>query len=74
MSLLSPALAGGFFITSATWEDHIHMFFFIFISIMVHHKTLNIVPCTEWLLNSRNVFLTVLKVGGSKNKVQADSG
>ena len=61
-------------ITGAPWEDCIHIFFYIFISITVYHKILNIVPCTEWLLNNRNVFLIVLKVGESKNKVQADPG
>ena len=49
---------------------HIYTFF----SIMVYHRILNIVPWNGWLLNNRNVFLTVLEAGKSKNKVLADSG
>ena len=41
---------------------------------MVYHRILNIVPWNGWLLNNRNVFLTVLEAGKSKNKVLADSG
>ena len=30
-------------------------------------------PWTEWLINNRTLFLTVLEVGKSKNKALADS-
>ena len=73
MSLTSPALAGGLSLVPPRETTYIYIFL-IFISFMVYHKILNIGPCTEWLLNNRNVFLTVLKVGETKDKVQADSG
>ena len=45
-SLVSPALAGGFFTTRATWEAIcVYSFLKIFFSIIVYHRILNIVPC-----------------------------
>ena len=38
MSLLSPALAGGFFITSATWETHLSKWFLIKYEACKHHE------------------------------------
>ena len=51
-SLMSAALAGGFFTTSTTWEAHvyirikvyIYIYFFRFFSTVVYSKMLNIVP------------------------------
>ena len=34
-SLMFPALAGGFFITSATWEAHIYVYYIFFIRLSV---------------------------------------
>ena len=52
-SLMSPALAGGFFNTSATWEGSTPVLFYIYVKriyillmILFHYcKILNIVPC-----------------------------
>ena len=43
-SLMSPALAGGFFTTSATWEARIYIYIYIFFLIknFLHHLYLNI--------------------------------
>ena len=44
-SLISPALGGGFFTTSTTWEAlYIYPLFFVFPSHLGHHGTLSRVP------------------------------
>ena len=56
VSVTSPALAGRFFTTSATWKPrhththththtHICLFFFRFFSLIGYYETLNIFPC-----------------------------
>ena len=47
---MSPALAGGFFTTSATWEAHMYVYllFFGFPSQIGHHRALSGVPCAVW--------------------------
>ena len=53
VSLATPALAGGFFATSANWEAYIYIYIYTYIyihvlnffSIIGYYKILNIVPC-----------------------------
>ena len=60
-SLRSPALAGGFFITSATWEApyiYIYALFLRFTSHLVHHRAMRRVLCAVQLVLISYLFYT----------------
>ena len=57
VSFVSPAVAGRFFTTNATWEaPYTYIFFFIFFSIVVFYRILHTVLCAMQLLSVHSIY------------------
>ena len=57
VSFVSPAVAGRFFTTNATWEaPYTYIFFFIFFSIVVYYRILHTVLCAMQLLSVHSIY------------------